>query len=302
MKYNDFIQIIIHKRWQLETYTNSWQSVAMGHDHGKLILIFRPDGGFDFPTNMKFNPQFTQWAFDEQRQVLELSDDAEKVYMTFTPPEIVDRDQYLYITDRSQRLVNFTYIDPIFDLPIAPAPLYDRPRHTYSGTSPFILQLGSQPELATNAADWGLTVKQLTPSNDPLTTWQHVYQFLLDQFNLQQVAIISDNHQLQAYPFEDCQPNTLYLLDKPELTPIILADGQSTEVQVLDPSVLIGPRFLLLELLSNIIVRADHQRITLDRELTETELLTCFNQAIYQDFSSRTWHGQLVRNWIKSTG
>lgn len=132
----------------------------MGHDGGELILIFRSDGGFDFPTNMKFNPQFTQWAFDEQRQVLELSDDAGKVYMTFTPPEIVDRDQYLYITDRSQRLVNFTYIDPIFDLPLAPAPLYDRPRHTYSGTSPFILQLGSQPELATNAADWD------SPSNN----------------------------------------------------------------------------------------------------------------------------------------
>ncbi|WP_461243206.1 hypothetical protein [Secundilactobacillus muriivasis] len=302
MNYNDFTQIIIHKRWQLEAFHTTWQTITMGRNRGKLILVFHTDGTLSFPTNMLFLPQFTRWTFNEQGQVLELRNDQNELLLTFTLPEIADNNQYLYLTDRSQRLVNFTYVDPIFDLPITPIPTYDAPRHTYSGTSPFILQLGSQPELATNAADWGLTIEQLTPSNDPLTTWQHVYQFLLDQFNLQQVAIINGNHQLQAYPFEDCQPNTLYLLDKPELTPIILADGQSTEVQVLDPSVLIGPRFLLLELLSNIIVRADHQRITLDRELTEAELLTCFNQAIYQDFSSRTWHGQLVRNWIKSIG
>ncbi|WP_252899055.1 hypothetical protein [Secundilactobacillus odoratitofui] len=294
---SEIVTILTGKTWIYQVLsTSNWIQVGMGSGGGALMLRFLSTGQLKVPTNVRFMPEYSHWQFNETTQLIELLNQNEKVILSLKTPVQERNKTYLLGANNEQaRLVNFELIEATFDLANAPQPLVSDEVPHYAAGTQLVIRLSGEAEHA------GIETLNIPLTASVQTILLTLYRYLLKHDELSQVAILGEKDQLTNWPFEVLPDDQLMLSDGGIPYIATLNDGTKIEALSVDGRLIIGNRTMLLELLSDCLLRCNQAQITANKVLSNASVATILNQTVYQDFAGRAVIGQRVRKLLKSS-
>lgn len=259
-------------------YKDGYQTVRMGKTGGNLSFSFSDTGVLFSIAHFEFLPEMRFWKFDQAKQLIILLDINKEPMMQLLPPRLEGTRLVLHDRDSRDIFACVPAIDNGLLLAEAPdAMTINLGQTPINQSSQVIIQVGepSSPNIRASFLKNTTDFKHCEFGFLSRNFWYELYTNILEHPNWQRIAILNSKWQVENNFFNKLENDRLYVADQ---------FGETSGGQMLDFSVLIGQRAILIEFISTVLLNFDEDKVTTDQ-------LTIL---AYRYFSNNIVHGREI--------